>query len=178
MQNKNYKLDIIPGIVLSLFSIGYLSMIPSIKTFTGLGSTPLTNHAIPYLWGGALLILSLWILIRGFRKRAKFLAEGGKAEKSSLKAMIIERREVIASFAALFLYVGLLDFLGFIIATVLYTFAQILILTPTEKWKKNLLPACITALISGCLLFYVFKYILNVLLPLGILKGVLESIGL
>ena len=55
MKNKQYKLDIIPGIVIALFSIGYMAMIPSIKTFTGLGATPLTNHFVPYLWGGALL---------------------------------------------------------------------------------------------------------------------------
>ena len=47
MKNKQYKLDIIPGIVLAVFSIAYLSMIPSIQTFTGLGSTPLTNHFSP-----------------------------------------------------------------------------------------------------------------------------------
>ena len=62
MQNKHYKMDIIPGIVIALFSIGYLALIPSIQTFTGLGSTPLTNHFVPYLWGGSLLVLSLWII--------------------------------------------------------------------------------------------------------------------
>lgn len=65
MKNKQYKLDIIPGIVIALFSIGYMAMIPSIKTFTGLGATPLTNHFVPYLWGGALLVLGLWITARG-----------------------------------------------------------------------------------------------------------------
>ena len=44
MKNKQYKLDIIPGIVIALFSVGYMALIPSIKTFTGLGATPLTNH--------------------------------------------------------------------------------------------------------------------------------------
>lgn len=48
MKNKQYKLDIIPGIVIALFSIGYMAMIPSIKKFTGLGATPLTNHFVPY----------------------------------------------------------------------------------------------------------------------------------
>ena len=55
MKNKQYKLDIIPGIVLALFSIGYLALIPQIQTFTGMGATPLTNHFIPTLWGGFLL---------------------------------------------------------------------------------------------------------------------------
>ncbi len=145
-------------------------MIPGIQTFTGLGSTPLTNHFIPYLWGGSLLVLSLWITVRGLRKRKKFLAEGGKIEKTSLKDVLMEKREVVASFIALGLYVGLMDLLGFVLATIPYVFAQIIILTPREKWKKTTVPAAITAVVTGVLLFYVFRYLLNVLLPVGVLK--------
>ena len=152
MKNKQYKLDIIPGIVIALFSIGYMAMIPSIKTFTGLGATPLTNHFVPYLWGGALLVLGLWITARGFRKRKKYLAEGGTIVKTSLKDVLMEKREVVASFIALTLYV------------------QIMILTPKDKWKKIMVPAIITAVISGVVLFYIFRYLLNVLLPVGILS--------
>ena len=170
MKNKQYKLDIIPGIVLAVFSIAYLSMIPSIQTFTGLGSTPLTNHFIPYLWGGVVLCLSLGIIVRGLRKRKKYLAEGGKIEKTSLKAILMEKREVVASFIALGLYVGLMGVIGFLITTVVYLFVQILILTPREKWKKNYVPAAITAVVAGVVLFFIFRYVLNVLLPVGILS--------
>lgn len=170
MKNKNYKLDIIPGIVIALFSIGYMSMIPSIKAFDGLGATPLTNHFVPYLWGGSLLVLGLWITVRGFGKRRKYLAEGGKIKKASLKDAAMEKWEVIASFIALTLYVGLMGSLGFVITTVAYVFVQILLLTPRAKWPKTYVPAGITAVISGCALFYIFKYLLNVLLPVGILS--------
>lgn len=170
MKNKQYKLDIIPGIVIALFSIGYLAMIPGIQTFTGLGATPLTNHFVPYLWGGALLVLGLWITARGFRKRKKYLAEGGKIEKTSFKDALAEKREVVASFVALALYVGLMGVIGFAITTIAYVFVQILILTPREKWKKTYVPAAITAVITGVVLFYIFRYMLNVLLPVGILS--------
>ena len=170
MKNKQYKLDIIPGIVIALFSIGYMALIPSIKTFTGLGATPLTNHFVPYLWGGSLLVLGLWITVRGFRKRKKYLAEGGVIEKASFKDGLMEKREVVASFISLALYVGLMGVVGFAPMTVLYVFAQIMILTPKEKWKKTVVPAVITAIISGALLFYIFRYLLNVLLPVGILS--------
>ena len=53
--------------------------------------------------------------------------------------------------------------------TIIYTFAQILILTPREKWGKNFLPAGIVAIIVGILLYYIFKLQLSVLLPSGIL---------
>lgn len=170
MKNKQYKLDIIPGIVIAVFSIAYLAMVPGIQTFTGLGSTPLTNHFIPYLWGGVLLVLGLWITARGFRKRKKYLAEGGKIEKTSIKNALMEKREVVASFVALTLYVALMGPIGFAITTIVYVFVQILILTPREKWKKTYLPAGITAVVAGVLLFYIFRYVLNVLLPVGILS--------
>lgn len=170
MRNEKYKLDIIPGIVLMLFSIGYLAMIPSIVEFKGMGATPLTNRFVPYLWGGALLVLSVWILIRGLRKRKKFLAEGGQIKKTPLGAVLKEYREVVASFVALAIYVGLMNFLGFAISTALYVFAQIIILTPKKKWKETVLPAVITAVLTGGVLFYIFRYLLNVLLPIGILS--------
>lgn len=170
MKNKQYKLDIIPGIVIALFSIGYMALIPSIKTFTGLGATPLTNHFVPYLWGGALLVLGLWITARGFRKRKKYLEEGGTVVRASLKDALMERREVVASFISLAVYVGLMGPVGFAPMTVLYVFAQIMILTPREKWRKTIVPAVITAVLSGVVLFYIFRYLLNVLLPVGILS--------
>ena len=71
-QNSNYRLDIIPGLGIALIALIYLLMVPGIQTFTGMGSTPLTNHFVPYLWGGALLVLGLYVAIRGFRKRAAF----------------------------------------------------------------------------------------------------------
>ncbi len=169
MKNKQYKLDIIPGIVLTCFSIAYLCMVPGIKAFTGLGSTPLTNHFVPYLWGGVLLFLSLWLVVRGILKYRRFKAAGGVPEKTSAKAVLGDKWEVIASFVALGLYVGLMEPVGFVITTILYTFAQILLLTPRENWKKNYVPAAIVAVITGCLLYYIFKMLLNVLLPSGIL---------
>ena len=46
-----YKKNLIPGIVLTIFSIIYLVLTSQIKKFSGLGSDPLGARAIPYLWG-------------------------------------------------------------------------------------------------------------------------------
>ena len=168
-KNSKYMMDIVPGVVIAVFSLLYLSQVPGIQAFEGLGSTPLDNHFVPYLWGGVLLFLGLWLVGRGIVKFKRFKAAGGEAKKNSLGAAIAEKREVIASFVALVIYVGLMDLVGFVIMTVLYTFAQILILTPREKWKKIFVPAGIVALVAGFLLYYLFKVQLNVLLPAGIL---------
>lgn len=168
-KNSKYMMDIVPGIAISIFSLLYLSQVPGIQAFTGLGSTPLDNHFVPYLWGGVLLFLGVWLIGRGIIKLKHFKAEGGVPKKFDLVAGIKEKREVIASFVALAIYVGLMDLVGFVIMTVIYTFVQILILTPREKWSKNVVPAGIVALVAGFVLYYLFKVQLNVLLPAGIL---------
>ena len=173
-KNSTYRLDIIPGIVIAIFALLYISMIPGIQVFDGMGATPLTNHFVPYLWGGVLLFLSVWLIVRGSIKYKRFKEAGGVPQKLDLKAALSDKREVIASFIALALYVGLMEAVGFVPTTIVYTFVQILILTPRERWKKNYVPAAITAVIAGCLLYYIFKYLLNVLLP----NGVLSIIGL
>ncbi len=170
-KHSNYRVDIIPGIVIALFALAYLALVPSISTFTGMGSTPLTNHFVPYLWGGALLVLGLYVAVRGFRKRAAFIKAGGKIEKFDLKAGINGKLEVIASFAALTVYVALMDAVGFVPMTVIYLFVQILILTPKHNWKKTYVPAIIVGVVCAVLFYYIFRYHLNVLLPQGILKG-------
>lgn len=170
MKNSKYKLDIVPGIVLAAFSLFYLANIPQIKVFEGLGATPLNNHFVPYLWGSILLVLSLWLIVRGLGKRKKFLAAGGEVTKFDLKAALSKYREVIASFVCLTIYVALMDAVGFVIMTIVYLFAQILILTPRENWKKNYVPAAITAVVCGVVLYIIFREMLNVLLPVGILS--------
>ncbi len=170
-KHSNYRLDIVPGIVIALFALGYLLMIPGIQTFTGIGSTPLTNHFVPYLWGGFLLLLGLYVTARGFRKRAAFIKAGGKIEPFDLKKGIDEKKEVIESFIVLTIYVALMDSIGFVPMTIIYLFCQILVLTPKHNWKKTYVPALIIGVVAAIVLYYIFRYHLNVLLPQGILKS-------
>ena len=170
-KHSNYRVDIIPGIVIALFAIAYIAMVPGIQTFVGIGSTPLTNHFVPYLWGGALLVLGLYVTVRGFRKRAAFIKAGGKLEPFDIKKGINDKAEVIASFIALTIYVALMNALGFVPMTIVYLIAQILILTPKHDWKKTVVPAIIVSVICSVFFFYIFRTKLNVLLPVGILSA-------
>ena len=169
-RDSKYMQDIVPGLIIALFSLFYLSQISGIQAFVGLGSTPLDNKFVPYLWGGALLILSLWLIVRGAFKYKRFKAAGGIPQKINIGKGISDKREVIASFIALGVYYGLLELVGFVIMTILYTFVQILILTPREKWGKNIVPAALIAVVAGVLLYFIFKIQLAVLLPSGILS--------
>lgn len=166
-KDGQYKLDIVPGVILALFSALYMSNVPGIQAFKGLGSTPINNRFVPWLWGGSLMLLSLWLIVRGVLKYRRFTAANARPVRTSLWRALLEKREVIASFAALTLYVVFMEPVGFILATIAYTFVQILLLTPVERWGRNLLPAAVTAIITGFLLFYVFRRTLGVLLPAG-----------
>ncbi|QAT50117.1 tripartite tricarboxylate transporter TctB family protein [Caproiciproducens sp. NJN-50] len=182
MKQKSCKIDIVPGIVLALSSIFYLLQIPKINAFKGTGATPLDNHFVPGLWGGVMLVLALFLIFRGWRNSKRFAKPAASdssavQEKSAAPAepfwkklweSIWDRREVVGSFILMTLYVALMESVGFIITTIVYLFLQILLLTPVEKWKKNIVPAVLTSAVVSVALFEIFNKFLNVLLPSGI----------
>ena len=129
-----YKKNLIPGIVLTIFSIIYLVLTSQIKKFSGLGSDPLGARAIPYLWGISLLVLSLILVSRGIKQRNLAIKNSTYVKTSlNLSHMIKENREIVMTFLSLAIYIALLEPIGFLIMTVIYIFVQTLILTPKEK---------------------------------------------
>ena len=97
-----YKKNLIPGIVLTIFSIIYLVLTSQIKKFSGLGSDPLGARAIPYLWGISLLVLSLILVARGIKQR-NLAIKNNTLVKSELNftGMIKENREIVLTFVSL-----------------------------------------------------------------------------
>ncbi|MEY8319890.1 tripartite tricarboxylate transporter TctB family protein [Lachnospiraceae bacterium 46-61] len=162
-----YKKNLIPGIVLTIFSIIYLVLTSQIKKFSGLGSDPLGARAIPYLWGISLLVLSLILVVRGIKQRSLAIKNNTFVKSQlNLSGMIKENREIVLTFVSLAVYIALLEPVGFLIMTAVYLFAQTLILTPKEK--RNYIVTLITSIVIAVALDYVFVCLLNVLLPLGI----------
>ncbi len=172
-----YKKNLIPGIVLTIFSIIYLVLTSQIKKFSGLGSDPLGARAIPYLWGISLLVLSLILVVRGIKQR-NLAIKNNTLVKSELNftGIIKENREIVLTFVSLAVYIALLEPVGFLIMTAVYLFVQTLILTPKEKRNymgydsilRNYIVTLITSIVIAVALDYVFVCLLNVLLPLGI----------
>lgn len=163
-----YKKELVPGIVLTVIAVLYLFFATQIKPFTGLGSTPLTNRFIPFLWGTCLLILSVMLIIRGIKMRKKELAAGKTAGSATAASFWDDYREVVISFVFLAIYIAFLESVGFIIMTALYVFAEILVLS--EKAKRNYIVSAVVAVAAALLLYFIFVKSLNVLLPGGILK--------
>jgi putative tricarboxylic transport membrane protein len=158
--------DFITGIVLAAFSAAYMAASFSISLFKGSGSAPLDARFVPQMWAVCLFILSVALILRGLKSRKT--VNGESAEKApSLKEFFAKYYEAILTFAALFLYIALMEPIGFLIMSALYVFAQILILS--KPGKRNLLIAAITGVVSSVAVNYVFVVLLSVMLPRGIL---------
>lgn len=166
-----YRKNIIPGVVLALFSLAYMAFATQIQTFKGSGATPLTARFMPFFWGVCLLILSVMLIVRGLKQKKALQAEDKKSkEKFELGKFVQEHFEVIGTFILLFVYIALMKSVGFLLMSILYLFFQVLLLTEKEKRrsKKTWIITAVTAIVIPFAIDYVFVVLLNVLLPLGI----------
>jgi putative tricarboxylic transport membrane protein len=76
---------------------------------------------------------------------------------------------VFKTLALIALYVALLERVGFPIMTVLYLYAQFVVLTPQEQKANHLLYAAI-AVVSSALIFITFRQGFDLMLPTGLLN--------
>ena len=116
---------------------------------------------VPWVLAVALCLLGalqLW----AWRKLPDTSAE--PAEKSEA----IDYPTVIKSVALVLLYTALMEPVGFVITTVLYLYAQFIVLTPADEKVKHLRYALI-AVVSAVLIFYIFRHGFDLLLPVGLL---------
>ncbi len=115
----------------------------------------------PAIVAGLLAVVSVPIIIAGLRK-----ARGGAAAD---KAPEEKPRTwgVLATFGIMILYAALLPKVGFIIMTVLYLFAQMLILAP--KSKHNYALVGVISVVSSVVIYYTFVKVFQLMLPAGIL---------
>ena len=161
--------DLVTGIIAAAFSAFYLMQTTGIKIFGG-ATAGVTAQTIPRLWGGAMLVLSIILILRSIiamRKRGEKSAE----EQQGILAQLKERREVVYTFVLLILYAALMKPVGFIIMSILYVYLQVWVLTPPEKRTKKMHGiAGGLAVFFSVSLYFVFTKYLMVMLPPGILK--------
>ncbi|MDR1559574.1 MAG: tripartite tricarboxylate transporter TctB family protein [Clostridiales bacterium] len=69
------------------------------------------------------------------------------------------------------IYFSLMNILGFVVSSVLYLFAQIIVLQD-EKNKKTMLITALISILVPAALFIPFRYIFGIRLPLGIFTGI------
>lgn len=158
----------IPGTVI-LLCIGLFFFIDSfnIQIFHGMGSTAINSATLPRMWSTLLIVLCIYVFVRTLVRMKKEGATGNLFKNGVLKTLIFDNYESILSLVFMALYYGLMKPLGFIPATVLYLYGQILLLQ--RKEERNFWIPAILAIVSSILIYYVFRYQLEVVLPQGIM---------
>ncbi|WP_319558878.1 tripartite tricarboxylate transporter TctB family protein [Marispirochaeta sp.] len=154
--------DIISGSIIIIVSL--IIMLTSF-TFKRLTVSKIGPSFVPQVIAVFLGILGIVILINGIRT-VKLLQEIKQEEKQQ-EAENIRVRAVIGTFVAMFIYVLLLEKVGFMIMTAIYLFAQFIVLM--HKDERNFPVMIITAVVISISVYHIFVYAFQLRLPPGIL---------
>lgn len=162
MNNK--RNDLITGIVLAVFALWYLWQSFSIRVFAAMGKAVVNSTTMPKIWAVCMLLLAGALILRSLR--------APKSAKDSQGAFSLgewcrANSEVLLTFVALFIYAAIMVPLGFIISSILYIFAQTLILMGKEH--RSYVKAGIIAVVCSVATYFIFVYWLAVLLPAGMI---------
>jgi len=161
MQESRDKKNLISGAFIFIFGLAYYLGSFAIQKYRGYGDVGVTARTFPQILGVLLMFLSAVQLLQARRTISE---EGEGDEDISLKEKITNLGIALGITVT---YLGLLQFLGFILSTIGYLFCQFLLLTPKEKRNYKV----IVILSIGCpiILYFIFVWGLSLILPQGIL---------
>ena len=154
--------DLIMGAVMLALSVFYLLFTQQIKTRPKLTPPYAGARVIPNLLGVILAVLSVILIVQGWRK----LKAPEKAEEKGADVLAVAE-----TFAVIIGYTVLLQPAGFILSTVIYLFAQMMVLAPTDK--RNPVVFIIVSVAFTAFVFVAFRIGLQQLLPRGIIESLL-----
>ena len=147
-------------------SVAYLVLTRQIKTRPKMVPAYANAQIIPTLLGIVLLILSVLLILQGIRKRRlpDTETQAEAVDKSGLLSVTL-------TFLVMVLYLILLPYLGFILSTIIFLFAQFTVLAPKEK--RNFLLFAVIAVVFTVIAFIAFRIGLSQLLPRGPIEALL-----
>ncbi len=153
MTNKAKFKDMFMYLMLVVVGAALFISAQSIQVGATLGKG---GDFMPKLCTTLWLILSVWIFISEYRKAEIY--EPMKSVKGLLISIVI-----------LFLYIGLLQVLGFVIMSAIYLFIQMFLFLPTERRnKKQYIKLAIISVIAPFLVNWLFVNVFSLILPNGI----------
>ena len=154
--------DLIMGAVMLALSVFYLIFTQQIKTRPKLTPPYAGARVIPNLLGIILAVLSVILIVQGWRK----LKAPAQAEEKGADVLAVAE-----TFAVIIGYTVLLQSAGFILSTVVYLFAQMMVLAPADK--RNPVLFIIVSVAFTAFVFVAFRIGLQQLLPRGIIESLL-----
>lgn len=155
--------DLITGAVFLSISLLLFWACLHIREFAAIG---VGSAFVPRLTAALLLVVGITLLIDGWRRQPAPEAPAPSAEPESI-APLSGLTGVIASAVSMAIYLALLDPLGFLPASILYGFAQMLILL--KGGRRQYLKLAVIAALPALFFYYLFVNVFDISLPAGIL---------
>jgi putative tricarboxylic transport membrane protein len=159
--------DIIAGAFLSLLGLIMFIVTYGIKAISG-ETADVGSAFMPQIGAGLLFVFGMAILIEGLQKYRSGRIKTDTSETVSEKRRKL--RAVLLTLGLIGVYIFLLNIIGFIYATILYLFIQIVVLAPTEKRNsRNYFCFGMIAVVIPVVLYYIFFKAFSMMLPTGII---------
>jgi putative tricarboxylic transport membrane protein len=159
--------DVIAGGFVSLLGLMMFIMSYGIKTISGETADP-GSAFMPKIGAALLFIFGMGILIEGMQKYRSGRIKADTSETVSEKRRKL--RAVLLTLGLIGVYIFLLNIIGFIYATILYLFIQIVVLAPAGKRNaKNYLYFGVIAVVLSVSVYYLFYEVFSMMLPAGII---------
>jgi putative tricarboxylic transport membrane protein len=166
--DKNWR-----GMKMGEIIIGILLIILSVVIYTQAGVFPPTSEAqlnagsFPSAIALLLALLSLILIISNLIKLIRKKSELKKMDrKTYLKSLYPEYKYVLFTLASLFVYILLMQVIGFIITTILFIVITGIVLGP--KTKKDIVIISVIALVVTLTTYTFFENVLHVRFPSGL----------
>lgn len=160
MTFKKYN-DLILGVVMLAFTLFYFIMTLQIPRK---GQT-IDATFIPFILCFMLAAVGVFQVVKGMAAYKSYDESSYVAPKEEDK---LDVGTVVKTVGLIILYVLPLNTVGFVIMSALYLFFQFIVLTP-ERLEKNYVKYGIIAVLSSVIIFTIFRYGFDLMLPAGIL---------
>ena len=185
---SNDRKDVLSSIFFIVLAIAYFCGTFAIKTYQAFGVTVLSSASVPRTLAVGLLILSVINLLTGLKKpkqapvvpeTEELVAETAEDGNVDIQKRLAEAEknevpqnecysDVCKTVVLLILYVIGLIYLGFIIATLLYIFAQSYLMTQVAVRKSKIGFICVLSIVATAVIYFLFNNCLSLMLPVGI----------
>ena len=176
LQNK----EMLVGIIFLIIGVVYFALAFTIPIYDAYGGSSVVDSSfVPKVVGILLIVLSILQLIfsskaaknapsaqttQASEEDGEFKVEDWDDDAANRNA---DTKALVAIFVILIIYMALLSTLGFMISSVLFLIATMLLLTPAEK--RNIPLILILSVVVSVGVYYLFVYGLDMVLPRGIL---------
>ena len=148
------KREFVLGIVMLAAGIVYLVLTSQLPRKQAIDAA-----FVPYLLGAILCVLGVLQL----KAARSFVPKDTKKAAGN-----VDYPTVWKTVGLILAYIALMQFVGFPIMTVVYLVAQFTILTPADR-KPNFLVYAVIAVLTSALVYLLFRYAFDMMLPVGFL---------